>query len=249
MTDAHTSTEFVIERIREAILSGDLRPGEKLHQDKLADMLGISRTPLRTALTALTQSGLVSYESNRGFYVREFSFSDVAGAFQVRAELEATACRLAAFNMSETAERQLFELVEEGDRLLSTGSLSPENLVPYRRMNVGFHTAIMELAANPWIKTFVESLHNVPLASDRVIMWRDFYVIRRSHDDHHRIARALAKGQGERAAAIMREHITFALEHLHTQLEEYPEDFLRVPTADTRSSKTRTRRRNRRPAA
>ncbi len=249
MSDLHTSTEVAIERMREAILSGDLRPGEKLHQDKLAEMLGISRTPLRTALTALAQSGLVSYESNRGFYVREFSFADVAGAFQVRAELEATACKLAASNMSEAAERNLFELVEEGDRLLSSDSLPPENLVPYRRMNVCFHTAIMNLAANPWIRTFVESLHNVPLASDRVIMWRDFYVIRRSHDDHHRIARALSMGQGERAAAIMREHITFALEHLHTQLEQFPGDFLRVPTVDPRPKRARARNQNRRNTA
>ena len=53
----------------------------------------------------------------------------------------------------------------------------------------------------------------------------------------------VAKGQAERAAAIMHEHITFALEHLHSQLELYPQDFLRMPTADkpakTRSSKNR----------
>lgn len=249
LNEAHTSTEVAAEKLREAILSGDLRPGEKLHQDRLAEMLGISRTPLRTALTAMAQTGLVSYESNRGFCVREFSFADVAGAFEVRAELEAMACRLAAANMTEAAERELFELVAEGDRLLSSGSLPPENLVPYRRMNVCFHTAVMTLAANPWVRTFVDSLHNVPMASDRVIMWRDFYVIRRSHDDHHRIARALSQGQGERAAAIMREHITFALEHLRSQLELYPEDFLRVPTADhARKRRTKANRHRRKPA-
>lgn len=243
--DAHTSTELAAEKLREAILSGDLRPGEKLHQDKLAEMLGISRTPLRTALTTLSQTGLVSYESNRGYYVREFSFADVEGAFTVRAELEATACRLAAANMTPEAGRHLQELVEEGDRLLAGGCLPPENLAPYRRMNVSFHTTVMTVAANPWIREFVERLHTIPMASDRVIMWRDFDVIRRSHDDHHRIARALACRQAERAAALMREHIVFALEHLRTQLDLHPEDFLRVPTADTAKRKTaatRTRR-------
>ncbi|GHC26405.1 MULTISPECIES: GntR family transcriptional regulator [Gemmobacter] len=232
MTEAHTSTELAIEKLREAILSGELLPGDRLHQDRLAEMLGISRTPLRAALTTLAQTGLVSYESNRGFYVREFSIAEVSGAFEVRAELEAMACRLAAANMTDAARKYLADLVAEGDRLLEPGALLPENLGAYRRMNVNFHTAVMDLSGNAWIRTFVQSLHNVPAASDRVIMWRDFRVIERSHDDHHRIARALAKGQGERAAAIMREHITFALEHLDLQLKLYPQDFLRMPSPD-----------------
>jgi GntR family transcriptional regulator, vanillate catabolism transcriptional regulator len=230
--DVHTPTETATERLREAILSGEFLPGDKLHQDRLAELFGMSRTPLRTALTTLAQTGLVSYATNRGFYVREFSFAEVAGAFAVRANLEAMACRLAASNINGEARQTLFDLVAEGDRLLASGALLPENLGDYRRMNVGFHTAIMTLANNPWIVSFVESLHNVPAASDRVIMWRDFRVIVRSHDDHHRIARALSQGQGERAAAIMHEHITFALEHLHSQLELYPQDFLRMPAAE-----------------
>jgi len=185
---------------------------------------------LRAALTTLAQTGLVTYESNRGFAVREFSFEEVAGAFAVRAELEAMACRLAAANMDEQANQRLAEIVARGDRLLEPGALLPENLPDYRRMNVDFHTAVMQLSGNPWITTFVQRLHDVPAASDRVIMWRDFRVIERSHDDHRRIASALSKGQGERAAALMREHITFALEHLQLQLQLYPQDFLRVPS-------------------
>lgn len=229
LTEPYNSTDLATRKVREAILSGKLLPGDKLHQDRLADMLGISRTPLRAALTTLAQSGLVNYESNRGFAVREFSFDEVAGAFAVRAELEAMACRLAATRMTEVANRRLAQLVADGDRLLESGELRPESLADYRQMNVDFHTMVMELSGNPWIASFVESLHNVPAASDRVIMWRDFRVIERSHDDHHRIAHALARGQGERAGAIMHEHITFALEHLQLQLQLYPQDFLRVP--------------------
>lgn len=230
MTEPHTNMEVAIESLREAILSGALLPGERLHQDRLAEMLGISRTPLRAALTTLSQSGLVSYKSNRGFAVREFSYEEVAGAFEVRAELEAMACRLAAKNMTAEASARLADLVAEGDALLETGALLPENLGQYRRMNVDFHRTILVLSDNSWISTFMQSLHNVPAASDRVIIWRDFQVIQRSHDDHRRIAKALGQGQGDRAAALMREHITFALEHLHRQLQLFPQDFLRVPS-------------------
>jgi GntR family transcriptional regulator of vanillate catabolism len=230
LTEPHTSMELAAESLREAILSGSLLPGDRLHQGKLAEMLGISRTPLRAALTTLAQTGLVSYESNRGFAVREFFFEEVAGAFAVRAELEAMACRLAANHMTDETNNKLARLVAQGDSLLASGSLLPDNLGEYRTMNVEFHTTVMQLSGNPWITTFIQSLHNVPAASDRVIMWRDFDVIRRSHDDHHRIAHALSLRQGERAAALMREHITFALEHLQQQLKLYPQDFLRVPS-------------------
>ncbi|MBJ6135238.1 GntR family transcriptional regulator [Ochrobactrum sp. Q0168] len=230
--DPLTSTEVATSQLREAILSGALKPGEKLHQDRLAEMLQISRTPLRAALTTLSQTGLVSYESNRGFYVREFSFADVAGAFTVRAQLEALACRLAAENMTEKDANYLFKLVADGDALLEKGALLAEHLPEYRQMNVGFHTTIIGLAKNPWIQIFVENLQNVPIASDRIIIWRDFDVIKRSHDDHRRIARALSKQQGERAAAIMHEHVLFAFEHLQEHLKLYPQDFLRMPLAE-----------------
>lgn len=248
LSETNTTTEIATEKLREAILSGSLLPGEKLHQDGLAEMLGISRTPLRAALTALAQTGLVSYETNRGFMVRQFSFEEVAGAFGVRAELEAMACKLAAARMTREANVRFAGLVAKGDQLLATGALLPENLDDYRRMNVDFHTTVMQLSGNPWITTFIQSLHNVPAASDRVIMWRDFRAIERSHDDHRRIARALSKGQGERAAALMREHITFALEHLHLQLQLYPQDFLRVPSSD-KPAEVRRGSRNKRTSA
>lgn len=244
-----TSTEVATSKLREAILSGALLPGDRLHQDRLAEMLGISRTPLRAALTTLSQTGLVSYASNRGFYVREFSLADVAGAFAVRAELEAMACRLAAETMTEGDIAHLFQLVAEGDRLLAPGTLLPEHLAAYRQMNVAFHTAIMEHTGNPWIATLVGNLQNVPIASDRIIIWRDFDVIRRSHDDHHRIAKALSNKQCERAAALMREHITFAHEHLQSQLDLDPQDFLRMPAADKPQKRRPGSSRNRRKTA
>nr|WP_172330351.1 GntR family transcriptional regulator [Mangrovicoccus sp. HB161399] len=239
MSDASTSTEIAVARLRETILRGELRPGDKLHQDQLAEMLGVSRTPLRTALTALTQSGLVVYESNRGFRVREFSYEEMVGAFEVRAELEAMACRKAAANMTTEVAERLAALVEEGDALLAPGELVADNLGSYRQMNVAFHDLVIRIAGNPWIRDFVERLHDVPMASDRIIMWRDYDVIRRSHDDHRRIARALARGQGDRAGAIMHEHITYALEHLLSHLELYPDDFLRVPAATVPAGRSR----------
>jgi len=218
-----TSAEAAANAIRELILEGSIPAGSRLGQDELAERLGVSRTPLRTALAELSREGLVQYSSHRGYWVRGFDSADIAAAFEVRASLEALACQLAARNGLETARIDwLKQRLADGDRILAAGRLLPENLAPYRRMNVDFHGAIIEAAANPWVADFVNRSHNVPMASDRIIIWgeRDFPIIHRSHDDHHRILNAIAARDGERAAALMREHVIFAGEVLLKHLQQ-----------------------------
>ncbi|MCB8821099.1 GntR family transcriptional regulator [Microvirga rosea] len=206
-----TSSTEISSLLRERILSGEIPPGERLQQIPLSEMLGISRTPLREALATLTNEGLLLYEPNRGYTVRSFSLDDVLAAFDVRARLEALACGIAAKRgMSPAALRTLAECVERGDRILSKGILDPSDLGPYRQMNVEFHDTIIQAADNRYVMDFVRQCHNVPLASDRIFVWEDYEIIRRSHDDHRRIAEALSERDGERAEYLMREHVYFA---------------------------------------
>lgn len=218
-----TSAEAAARALRELILEGSIPAGSRLGQDELAERLGVSRTPLRTALAELSREGLVEYSSHRGYWVRGFNSTDITSVFEVRANLEALACQLAARN-GLPAERiaWLEQRLEDGDRILSAGKLLPEKLAPYRRMNVDFHSAIIEASANPWVADFVNRCHNVPMASDRIFLWgeQDFPVIHRSHDDHHRILNAIASRDGDRAAALMREHVRFAGEVLVKSLED-----------------------------
>lgn len=231
--DIQTATETATERVREAILRGEIAPGSRLHQVSLAEHLGISRTPLRAALVALTHTGLVTYESNRGYRVREFSPDQIRDSFRIRAELEAIACKFAASRIKDSEIAELHALVALGDELLAGGVLKPENHAPYRDMNVRFHRAIQEAADSPWIMDFVDRVHSVPLSSDRIILWQDWTVIHRSHDDHHRIANALAARDGERAAALMREHIMFAQEYLLDEMKQAPDVYARAVGSST----------------
>ncbi len=223
-----TSADSAATAIREMILSGQFMPGERLHQDHLAETLGVSRTPLRTALARLAQDGLIDYEPNRGYRIRRFLVSDIREAFAVRANLEGLACRLAAeAGLSRGDLARLEELVAEGDQILSAGKLQPDMLPDYRAMNVEFHETIIAAAGNRWIARFVQQSHNVPLVSDRVILWDDFAIIHRSHDDHHRIARAIADRDGVRAQNLMSEHVIYAGQILAEQLENDPGAALR----------------------
>lgn len=98
--------------------------------------------------------------------------------------------------------------------MLAAGRLTLEGLPPYRAMNVEFHETILDAAGNGWLNSFVRQTQNVPLASDRLFIWEDYDIMKRSHDDHHRVVLAIANRDAERAEALMREHVIFAGEVL-----------------------------------
>src|SRR5262245_9077955 len=90
-----TKKDKVVESIREAVLSGELQPGERLEQDKLAERFSVSPTPVREALRQLEAEGIVDYNPHRGVRVAEVSLSDVREIYLIRGTLEALATRLA----------------------------------------------------------------------------------------------------------------------------------------------------------
>lgn len=217
---AITSTEEVTDILREHIMSGNIRPGQKLQQIPLSEALGVSRTPLRTALANLANEGLLQYESNRGYTVREFSLDDVSAAYVARSVLEGQAAAITARKGLPARRIETLESwLETGDRLLAKPGLDPHDIDPYRDMNVRFHDALLDAAANRWICDFVRQTQNIPFASNRLIIWLDHDIMVRSHDDHHRVLRAIAARDPVRAEAIMREHVQFAGEYLRACVE------------------------------
>lgn len=206
-----TTAADIAAHLRERILAGEFAPGTRMHQVQLSETLGISRTPIREALGQLANQGLLVYEPNRGYAVRAFSMAEIDAAFEVRARLEALACGLCArHGLEAPVIARLKDCLAQGDRILAKGRLDPEDLAPYRAMNVEFHETILTKSGNAFLSDFVRQCHNVPLASDRVFVWEDYGVIARSHDDHHRILHAIETRDAERAEALMREHVRFA---------------------------------------
>ncbi|SEP50214.1 GntR family transcriptional regulator, vanillate catabolism transcriptional regulator [Methylobacterium sp. ap11] len=206
-----TRSQDVTETLRGWILDGTLPAGERLEEVPLAERLGVSRTPLRGALTLLATERLLDYQPKRGYVVRRFGAEDVFAAYEVRASIEGLACRLAAANGVPDAVAEILRAcLEEGDRILAGSALTPGDLQPYQAMNERFHDAIISLSRNPWVERFVRQTHSIPFVSGRVILWHDYGVIRRSHDDHHRILAALLARDPARAEDLMREHVYFA---------------------------------------
>jgi GntR family transcriptional regulator of vanillate catabolism len=206
-----TRSQDVTETLRNWILTGTLSAGERLEEVPLAEQLGVSRTPVRAALSLLATERLVDYVPKRGYVVRHFEAADVFAAYEVRASIEGLACRLAAANgLAPKAIDALRHCLAKGDQILAGGVLPPEELQPYQIMNVTFHETILASSMNPWVGRFVQQTHAIPFVSDRIILWHDYNVILRSHDDHHRILSALVRRDAARAEDLMREHVYYA---------------------------------------
>lgn len=200
--------ESVMARIRQSILTGYYRPGQRLTETALAEEMQTSRTPVVNALKALCNQSLVRYEPNRGYWVREFSIREVVDAYEVRATLEGLACRLAAERgLSSAALSGLDECIHIGNSITRASELQPGEHAVYQQMNVRFHNAIAEAAGNTQLPDFLRKTQELPLASNRVVMWQSLEIVRRSHDAHVRIVDALRNRQGVRAESLMREHI------------------------------------------
>ncbi|MGE0737194.1 MAG: GntR family transcriptional regulator [Alphaproteobacteria bacterium] len=218
-----THAEIATTRIRDMILSGELAPGLRLQEVPLADALGISRTPVRTALNSLALQGLLHYRPKGGYEVRRFSLDELVEAYEVRSTLEGMACRLAAERgLPDDIADRLRNFVAATERLFAA---APENFdrAQWRSMNHGFHSAILIAAGNRMLGDFVEQAQLGPMASAHVIATlneaKNIDAIRQAHGDHVYIVDALLRGQGTRAEARMREHLYIAGQILRADFE------------------------------
>jgi GntR family transcriptional regulator of vanillate catabolism len=208
----------VTEQLRAKILNGEFLPGSRLHEGPLAEMMDVSRTPIRAALIALAQEGLLNYRPQRGYVVRKISLKEVLNAYTVRGRLEGLACRLAAEQgVTEETLRILRECLAEGDRILSSGVLTDEGHDRWVHMNERLHQTILAASDNSLLVELTARTLSFPLTSARVVHWVDYPAMRRSHDHHWAIVDAIERRQPSRAEAIMVEHIFISSDYIRAR--------------------------------
>lgn len=200
----------VTEQIRQAILDGQIKPGEWLRQERLAQELGVSQMPIREALKELAAEGLVEHIPYRGVRVVEFTAEDVEDLYAQRCFLEARAARAAAARISEETLAQLRELVAQ-----MRSHLADEDLPLYRELNRQFHQLIAQASGRQYlIRTLNQLWANFPN-----MLWANFPQTARSSNpertpqdvlQHEAIVEALARHDEEAAERLMREHIESA---------------------------------------
>ena len=187
--------------LEEAILGGELKPGERLRAEALAQRFGTSRTPIREALLQLEGQGLVEVEPNRGAVVRTFDRDDVLDLYEIRALLEPAAAARAARRISTHD-------VERLDALCVDASVE-EQIVA----NEAFHRIIVEAAGSPRLEVAMRAASGIP-RTFRSVFWHDDRQRAESMMCHRRLVSALGARDAQLAEAVMRMHILGAVAFL-----------------------------------
>lgn len=203
----------VIRVLRDKILSGEFRAGERLAEIPTAEKLGISRTPVRIAFRALEQEGLLEKLPRRGYQVRNVTHAQIVDSVEVRGVLEGLAARQAAeAGINDNIREQLYECLVIGDKLFENGRLDEGGVEKYQEMNSRFHTLIISASGNRAISAALALSEHMPFASVSALTFNplqlnvEYKRLHYAHMQHHAIYYALVNGQSARVEALMKEH-------------------------------------------
>lgn len=147
--------EGVARNIREAILLGKLRPGEKIIENELANRMRISRSTVREALRILEQEGLITLFPRKGARVTEISLREVKEIYAIRANLESLAAKLAISNLKTTQMERMENLIKRMS--IETKKNDIENVI---KLNEKFHELIVNAGDNQRLNQLIQSLKN-----------------------------------------------------------------------------------------
>jgi DNA-binding GntR family transcriptional regulator len=196
--------EHIYEVLKDAISSMNLYDADtnlRLDERALAEQLGISRTPVREALTRLEQEGFVEVQPRRGVFIRRKSLNEILDMIVVWASLESMAARLAVENASDRDIEGLRKALpkQKGETELRA------HLHEYSEANISFHLRILELSGNPMLLDIAKGLF-LHMRSIRERAMAEGDRITRSVVDHMNIIEAIEGRNAELASMLVREH-------------------------------------------
>jgi GntR family transcriptional regulator of vanillate catabolism len=212
--------------LRELILGGELKPGERISELPLVERLGVSRTPVRMALVRLEEEGLLESLPSGGFVVSSFSERDVFDAIEIRGTLEGLAARLAAERgLAPARLLPLKDCLAELDDLLASGLADLEAAFSrYIDLNARFHALLLELADSAPLTRQLDRIAAIPFASPSGFVMAQSSmpeartILTVAQDQHRCVVEAIENREGGRAEMLMREHARLASRNLRLAL-------------------------------
>ena len=198
--------DVVFNTLRQAILRGELKPGERLMEIALSQRLGVSRTPVREAIRMLEQEGLVIMIPRKGAQVAEISEKDLKDVLEVRLGLEELAVRIACQRITEDELEELEQAVKEFEE-----AMKEDNLGVLAAADVRVQEVIYGSTHN---KRLVQIISNIreQMYRYRVEYLKDAAIYPRLIEEHHRMYDALKEKDQKQAVAYVEKH-------LHNQAE------------------------------
>lgn len=197
------ASDRAYDNIRSMILSGELQPGSQIGEEALAELCGVSRTPVRDALRRLEAEMFVRRNESQRSFVADWSLDDLQEAFQLRAMLEAHAAKRAA---SRVTWDQLARLRSHNAQLKQAIDQNIPDVPRFLDHNRQFHAIILEAAGSERLAGMLSQVTEQPVVL-RTARQYDLENLRRSHHEHDELLMAFDNRDGEWAAAVMTAHI------------------------------------------
>ncbi len=196
--------EEVAELMRQRIFARELEAGSWIDELRIAEALGISRTPLREALKVLAAEGLVTMKVRRGAYVTEVSEKDLRDVYHLLALLESDAARVVAASANELQRAQIQALQKDLEDAVAQRDR-------FFEINEAFHMLLLQIADNRWRDQMVADLRKVMKLNRHHSLLKEGR-IEQSLAEHREIVQALLSRQPELAAQKMSTHFMNGLQ-------------------------------------
>lgn len=202
------------------LLEGRLRPGDRLVENDLSDLLGVSRSPIREALTELAQSGIIVREPGRGGRIREWTRADLEDLFGVRSVLEGYAMRLAIPRFTPKHKRA-FEQTIAGMRRAGTR----DDYLAMIELDLEFHQLLWQLSGNLLLQQVLDGLSQ-QFRLFLTMNWKFHGGLEKVADNHVDLLETLASGDMSRAEEAIRQHVV--VERMVAALHSHDEEMARL---------------------
>lgn len=199
--DQEALRDHIVRILEEEIVKGDFAPGQRLDERELALRFGVSRTPIREALSRLTTAGLLEGRRNQGTFVSKISLSELLEFYEVMSELEGMCARLSARRMSKSNRNELQRVAEAGRAIAAS-----DDPASYANHNFEFHDLIYKGCKNRYLERTVTAVRR------RVAAYRRFSFelpgrLQESSEEHCVIAAHIAAGEADEVDKLMQTHV------------------------------------------
>ncbi|WP_231446796.1 GntR family transcriptional regulator [Brevibacterium zhoupengii] len=207
--------EVAYDHVRGLILSGELPPGSRVTVAPITDAIGLSPTPIRTALAALERQGLLVAQEHRGYFVPKLSLEDILEIYEIREVIDSVASRRVA-QSDERAEvvTTLEDLLERQRLAVAAGDISA-----YRDLDVSFHQTIWGNSGNHRLRSLAENLLGQVRIGNNVSS-RVPGRVQSSLIEHAAIIEAIRAGSAKEAEKTTRRHVREASRSLAEYLSQ-----------------------------
>lgn len=202
------STDKAYETIRRAVLNGEFVPGDRMKEERLVELCGVSRTPVRDAIKQLAAENYLVMKANHGAHVAKWSAQEIEDIFKLRALCECMAARRASENITSEQIEILREQYKVTNDMLQSGEELDIDL--FLDANKVFHSTILEATQSEVLKQAVFKLVSPPIVY-RTALNFSRQDIEQSNEHHRELIEALEEGNGDWCETVMKSHILAAL--------------------------------------